>query len=124
LIPSDESFLQPDEDEPDCLDADSATSSDTDDALISDVRWDSSRKAGGPFYQMFHHTADEVRINIPTAHVYGRYDPWRMHSKDLVKLCRDEAAYVYEHDGGHEIPRDNTEDICDVIEMAVLRAIL
>ena len=46
---------------------------------------------------------------------------------DLVEMCGDKrtcGAYVYEHDGGHEIPRDEAENICDIIEMAVAKMIL
>ena len=39
------------------------------------------------FYQMFHPSVDSVRISIPTAHIYGKTDPWRSHSMDLVHLC-------------------------------------
>jgi hypothetical protein len=77
-----------------------------------------------PFYQMFHYSVDEVRINIPTAHVYGRRDKlWRTHAMDLVKMC-GRGAFVYEHDGAHNIPRDEAYEICDVIEMAVAKAAL
>ncbi|KAI4242033.1 MAG: hypothetical protein L6R40_004260 [Gallowayella cf. fulva] len=71
------------------------------------------------FYQMYHSTVDTVRIKIPTVHVYGRRDKWRLHSKDLVKLCPKNLATVYEHDGGHEIPKSASEEICDAIEIAV-----
>ncbi|KAL8804454.1 MAG: hypothetical protein Q9182_002559 [Xanthomendoza sp. 2 TL-2023] len=71
------------------------------------------------FYQMYHSTVDSVRIKIPTVHIYGRRDKWRLHSKDLVKLCPRNLATVYEHDGGHEIPKSASEEICDAIEIAV-----
>lgn len=72
----------------------------------------------GIYYQMYHSSVDSVRINIPTVHVYGRRDKWRLHSKDLVKLCPRELATVVEHDGGHEIPKSASEEICDAIEIA------
>lgn len=73
------------------------------------------------FYQMFHPTVDAVRISIPTAHIYGKTDPWRRHSMDLVQLCRGETAVVYEHSGGHAVPRsvEECEDICEAIETVV-----
>lgn len=46
---------------------------------------------------------------------------------DLVEMSGGKGAsgvYVYEHDGGHEIPRDEVEEICDVIEMAVAKVVL
>jgi hypothetical protein len=80
------------------------------------------------FYQMFHFTVDEARIAIPTAHVFGRRDAlWRTHAKDLVEMCGGKDAdgvYVHEHDGAHEIPKDEVEEICDVIENAVAKAAL
>lgn len=71
------------------------------------------------YYQMYHSTVDAVRMQIPSAHIYGRQDKWRLHSMDLVKLCRPDLATVYEHDGGHEIPKFASEEICDAIEIAV-----
>ena len=72
----------------------------------------------GIYYQMYHSSVDSVRINIPTVHVYGRQDKWRLHSKDLVKLCASDLTTVFEHDGGHEIPKLASEEICDAIEIA------
>ena len=72
----------------------------------------------GIYYQMYHPSVDSVRINIPTVHVYGRRDKWRLHSKDLVKLCSSNLTTVFEHDGGHEIPKSASEEICDAIETA------
>ena len=72
----------------------------------------------GIHYQMYHSNVDGVRINIPTVHVYGRQDKWRLHSKDLVKLCSKDLTTVFEHDGGHEIPKSASEEICDAIETA------
>lgn len=74
------------------------------------------------YYQMFHPTVDSIRIKITTAHIYGWKDPWRLHSKDLVRLCSEDLTIVFEHDGGHDIPRSVSEEICDVIETAVARA--
>ena len=68
------------------------------------------------YYQMLHASVDDVRIAIPTAHIYGRTDPWRLHSRDLVGLCDEAKVWIYQHDAGHEIPRDESEEICDVIE--------
>ncbi|KAK0702402.1 serine hydrolase FSH [Lasiosphaeris hirsuta] len=68
------------------------------------------------YYQMFHASVDDVQIPIPTAHIYGRSDPWRPHSVDLIGLCDIGKVRTYQHDGGHEIPRDESEEICDTIE--------
>ena len=73
-------------------------------------------------YQMFHPSDSDTRISIPTAHIYGRKDVWRLHSMDVKELSQREKASVFEHDYGHEIPRDYSEEICDTIEIAVARA--
>ena len=77
---------------------------------------------------MFHYTADKARIAIPTAHVFGRRDGlWGRHATDLVEMCGGKEApgvYVYEHGEGHEIPRDEAEEICEVIEMAIAKMML
>ena len=67
-------------------------------------------------YQMFHPTSDAVRIQVPTGHVFGSRDKWYRHSRDLVGLCREDRRSVFEHDGGHEVPRAYTEELCDLIE--------
>ncbi|KAL8646418.1 MAG: hypothetical protein Q9226_006865 [Calogaya cf. arnoldii] len=77
------------------------------------------KRAHPTFYQMYHFSVDTVRIQIPTVHIYGRQDKWRLHSKDLVSLCPKNLATVFEHDGGHEIPKSASEDICDAIETPV-----
>ena len=73
------------------------------------------------FYQMFHPSVDSVRISIPMAHIYGKTDPWRSHSMDLVHLCRDGMAVVYEHSGGHVVPNsvEECEGICEAVETVV-----
>ena len=71
-------------------------------------------------YQMFHSSVDDVRIDIPTVHIVGKKDEWRLHSLDVMKLCRGQLTRVLEHEGGHEVPRSADEDICDAIETAVM----
>ena len=91
-----------------------------DDSSSDDDSQPALQVSRGVYYQMYHPSVDSVRINIPTVHVYGRQDKWRLHSKDLVKLCSRELSTVFEHEGGHEIPRSASEDICDAIEIAAL----
>lgn len=74
------------------------------------------------FYQMFHPSVDSVRISIPVAHVYGQRDPWRLHSKELVALCKPELSWELLHDQGHEVPRGIEEEMCDLIENTVAKA--
>lgn len=75
---------------------------------------------GGPYYNMFHPSVDMQRIAIPTAHIYGQKDSWRFHSLDLIAFCK--RPITFQHDGGHEIPRSASEEICDTIEELMARA--
>ncbi|KAM3516798.1 hypothetical protein NHJ13051_009573 [Beauveria bassiana] len=75
-----------------------------------------------PYYNMLHPDVDTVRISIPTAHVYGKEDSWRRHSMDLVRLCEGANRICFQHDGGHEIPRAASEEICDLFEELIARA--
>lgn len=85
----------------------------------------------GPFYQMFHSGADSApKISIPTTHIIGLFDQlWRNHGRELVKMCTPldgdggGQRWVYEFEGGHEIPKDDEEiaDVCDMIEELVMK---
>lgn len=68
----------------------------------------------GPYYNMFHPSVDQVRISLPTAHLYGAGDPWKRHSIDFAEMCTQKVTL--KHGGGHEIPQSASEDICDLIE--------
>ncbi|PKY05108.1 putative EF-hand calcium-binding domain protein [Aspergillus campestris IBT 28561] len=46
-----------------------------------------------------------VKIGIPTVHVYGKKDPRFVASLQLAETCVAERRRVYDHGGGHEIPR-------------------
>jgi hypothetical protein len=72
------------------------------------------------YYNMFHPSCDSVRLDLPTAHVYGALDSWKGHSLDFLKLCAN--ARGFQHDGRHEIPQDASEEICDLIEDLTMRA--
>lgn len=93
--------------------------------LITDAAYlqgDSKSGLYETYYQMFHPAVDNIRVQIPTAHIYGWKDPWYLHSKELVRLCSEDVTSVFEHDGGHEIPKSVSEEICDVIETAIVMA--
>ncbi|GAB1312342.1 EF-hand calcium-binding domain protein [Madurella fahalii] len=64
------------------------------------------------------------KISIPTVHVIGERDPFAESSRVVVDLCIRDTAQVIIHDGGHELPRDNSVlDRCaELIETAVLFA--
>lgn len=46
-----------------------------------------------------------LKIDIPTVHVYGIKDPRYPASIHLAYLSNEEKRLVYDHSGGHEIPR-------------------
>jgi pimeloyl-ACP methyl ester carboxylesterase len=47
----------------------------------------------------------ELKIRIPTVHVFGSKDPRLPASVQLAGLCDPYIRKVYDHGGGHEIPR-------------------
>jgi hypothetical protein len=47
----------------------------------------------------------EVRIAIPTVHVYGSRDPRFPASVTLAQFCDEGVRRTFDHGGGHEIPR-------------------
>jgi pimeloyl-ACP methyl ester carboxylesterase len=51
----------------------------------------------------------EVRIKIPTVHVYGAMDPRWPSSMQLAYFCDDRK--MYDHGGGHDIPRSTEVSI-------------
>lgn len=46
---------------------------------------------------------DNIRINIPTVHIYGAKDPRWGSGLQLAYFCNDRK--MYDHQGGHDIPR-------------------
>lgn len=72
----------------------------------------------------FHSTIDTARIEIPTAHIYGRHDPYFSQSLELVNMCQSDLAMTFDHGGGHDIPRsaEVNEAIAGVIERTVTRS--
>lgn len=61
--------------------------------------------------------APPLRIDIPTVHIYGHRDPQCTSSLQLAMLCSPEKRKVYNHGGGHEIPRPTrvSEDIAGAL---------
>lgn len=49
--------------------------------------------------------SEPMRIQIPTVHIYGVKDPKFAASIQLAHLCKDSVKKVFDHGGGHEIPR-------------------
>lgn len=49
----------------------------------------------------------QLQINIPTIHIYGRIDSRLPASIQLIHLSDPTKRMVYEHEGGHNIPRNS-----------------
>ena len=65
-----------------------------------------------------------VRIRIPTAHIYGSNDSLVAESQALQSLCDETIASSFVHDGGHEIPLqvEASKKIYNTIEQAIERS--
>lgn len=48
---------------------------------------------------------EQARLNIPMAHVYGHKDPMSAFHVQLAMLSDPARRIVYDHRGGHEVPR-------------------
>ena len=46
-----------------------------------------------------------LKIDIPTVHIYGIKDPRYTSSMQLAHFCAEDKRRVFDHGGGHEIPR-------------------
>ena len=62
-----------------------------------------------------------TKLQIPTAHIYGKKDKLLNESLDLVKMCEGDFASVFEHGGAHDIPMDDetSRKIRDAIEITI-----
>ncbi|KAH8817120.1 DUF341 domain protein [Xylogone sp. PMI_703] len=88
--------------------------------------------SGNPFdargvqTRRYHPDQDNLRISIPTVHIVGRGDDEYSRQLLLHCLCDARRSTVYDHGGGHEIPRraaavkGMTAAICRVIGEAYL----
>ncbi|KAF7597001.1 hypothetical protein BBP40_011367 [Aspergillus hancockii] len=74
-----------------------------------------------------HPNEDPARIPIPTAHIVGRQDDEDRQQLLRYRLCDRRRARIYDHGGGHEIPRHPAavngmrDAIINAIEQAYLR---
>lgn len=48
---------------------------------------------------------EDLRINIPTVHIYGAKDPRWPTSMQLASFSKEGSRRMYDHGGGHDIPR-------------------
>ena len=56
----------------------------------------------------WHPLWDTSRIDMPTAHIIGAKDPWMPQSLLLKDFCVESQSRMYDHRGGHEVPRSET----------------
>ncbi|KAL4933046.1 putative EF-hand calcium-binding domain protein [Aspergillus undulatus] len=78
------------------------------------------------------HAEDEIRreivgsvkVSIPTVHIYGERDPRYVAGIQLSEVCVKKKRKVYNHGGGHEIPRYEAVSgaIADLVRWAVWAA--
>ncbi|PWY75105.1 hypothetical protein BO70DRAFT_364175 [Aspergillus heteromorphus CBS 117.55] len=63
----------------------------------------------------------DVLINIPTVHIYGGKDPRSSAGIQLSQACDPAKRRMYNHGGGHEIPRTATvtSDIAALVRWAL-----
>ncbi len=63
-----------------------------------------------------------LRINIPTVHIYGIKDPRYPASLQLAQLCDPILKKTFDHGGGHDIPRGKevSESIAALVEWSAM----
>ncbi|KAL3476885.1 serine hydrolase-domain-containing protein [Aspergillus californicus] len=66
----------------------------------------------------------DLRIRIPTVHIYGERDPRYIAGIQLSEVCVRGKRKVYNHGGGHEIPRFEAVSaaMADLVRWAVWAA--
>ncbi|KAF4506074.1 hypothetical protein G6O67_006195 [Ophiocordyceps sinensis] len=72
----------------------------------------------------FHPDLHQDRLNLPTAHIWGREDFISGHAKQLLRLCNSAFAEVFEHKGGHDVPqsREDSTRMSEVIQKTIVRS--
>ncbi|KAI2621829.1 serine hydrolase FSH [Hypoxylon sp. NC1633] len=66
----------------------------------------------------------ELKIRIPTVHVWGERDPLFPTSTQLAGLCDPYIRKIQVHGGAHEVPRDGKEltELAELVEWCIQRA--
>ena len=72
----------------------------------------------------FHPDLHREKISIPTAHVYGKQDQFRLHAKHLVRLCDATVTAVFEHEGVHDVPHSIADNkiVSELVQKTILRS--
>ncbi|KAH8692260.1 serine hydrolase FSH [Talaromyces proteolyticus] len=76
------------------------------------------------YTRVYHPDVTQTRLQIPTLHVLGKADEVYGGSKRMAELCNAKTRVVYEHKGGHDVPRDRTDilRIKELFEKTVARS--
>lgn len=50
----------------------------------------------------------DMKLRIPILHIIGKKDPYALQAKELASRMHESTfdSVVFEHDGGHEVPRE------------------
>lgn len=66
----------------------------------------------------------ELKIRIPTVHVWGEKDPMFPGSVHLAGLCDPYIKKIHVHQGAHEVPRDGKDvtELASLVEWSIHRA--
>ncbi|PHH90555.1 hypothetical protein CDD83_3317 [Cordyceps sp. RAO-2017] len=72
----------------------------------------------------FHPDLYPGRLDLPTAHIWGREDFIAGHSKQLLRLCNSKFAEAFEHKEGHDVPQSSEDNIrmSEVIQKTIVRS--
>ena len=72
----------------------------------------------------FNSFPEDLKIKIPTVHVYGAKDPKYVASVQLVHLCEENRRRTFDHGGGHDVPkrRNVSEKMAELVEWAAKEA--
>jgi predicted esterase len=63
-------------------------------------------------------------IDVPTAHIVGSKDQYCQASLRLIEICNRKSRVVYDHGGGHDVPRDTkaTKEMVSTIKEVLDKA--
>ena len=72
----------------------------------------------------FNSFPEDLKIKIPTVHIYGAKDPKYVASVQLVHLCEENRRRTFDHGGGHDVPKRTnvSERIAELVEWAAEEA--
>lgn len=75
--------------------------------------------------RLLHSAIDGQVIGIPTAHIVGIRDPNLLSALELSQLCQKRGKAIFDHGGGHEIPRlpkEITLQMATVVNEVMIKA--